>query len=97
MTAYWLSWYHRQDYPSFELAWPWWVTGQRLSDGADTICAAIRADSESDALMAVRAAYDTDPGVLQVRFIEERPDGWTPYGDRFSKASWMPEWESTRA
>lgn len=91
MKNYWLSWYVGPS-DGFELNWPWWVSGSRDSDGAQTICVAIRAGSENAAREAVLASYDERPAALDWRFVEERPADWTPYCDRFRQAKWMPEW-----
>ncbi len=98
MTNYWLSWYANKDDGPFTLHWPWWIGGHRVEFvGDDTretpsICAAVAADTETDARAAVLYAHDRPPERIEWRFCEARPDDWTPYRDRFPKADWMPEW-----
>jgi hypothetical protein len=91
---YWLSWYHDIDaLGAFELHSPWWVSGTRL-DGADTVCAAIKAENEDAAKAAVVAAYDTPPDTLEWRFCERQPDVWSPFNTRFQRSAWI-QWETT--
>lgn len=92
MKSYWLSWWTTDEHGGFELHWPWWISGYR--DDASSICAAVRAESEDAAREIVLASYDKRPGDVEFRFVEKRPDDWTPYNDRFKKGDWMPEWES---
>ncbi len=86
---------------SFELHWPWWISGYRMDgdDGQDdtpTIVAGVRAPNEEMAKDIIIRAYDDPPASLEWRFVEERSDDWTPYeSDRFPKADWMPEWPPT--
>jgi hypothetical protein len=86
---FWISWWARSDpIAPFALSAPWWISGYR-GDGADSICAAVRATDEESAKAFVRAAHD-DPSVeIQWRFAEERPIDWAPFGDRFPRAAWM--------
>jgi hypothetical protein len=88
---WWVSWYNTHTGDAFELHSPWWVSGTRMSDDADTIVAAIRAPSEKAAKGKVIAAYDRPPVTsLEWRFCEERPEDWSPFGsDRFPQAAWM--------
>lgn len=88
-TAFWLSWWHTDDLGAFELRWPWWWTGTRMGDGARSVCAAIRAETVEDALGAVLASYDTRHDRLAWRFASTRPDDWSPFSERFSRAKWM--------
>lgn len=87
---FWLSWYHCEGMSTFELHWPWWVSGYRFPDGADTICAAVVADNRDAARELVRNSYDAPiPSELEWRFVEERPEDWVPYTIRFARAAWM--------
>jgi len=90
-AAFWLSWWHEEGMGGFELRWPWWFTGTRCADDAESVCAAIRAATPEDAKEAVMAAYDERPERIEWRFCQARPDDWSPCGDRFPKARWM-EW-----
>jgi hypothetical protein len=89
MNNYWLSWYHSTALGPFELHSPWWVSGERVSDGAATVCAAVKANDEKSAKLAVIASYDETPTWLEWRFCEEKPVGWEPFGDRFPRGYWM--------
>lgn len=89
MKSYWVSWYHTENLGGFELNTPWWRSGYRGSDDAPTICAAIRADHEEGARDRVLTSYDVRPDDVEWRFVEERPDDWTPFSGRFPKAGWM--------
>lgn len=92
MKNWWVSWYGTAS--PFTLESPWWISGYRC-DGIEgmsetpTICAAIQAESEEDAKDIVLASHDTPPADLEWRFVFERPEGWSPYGDRFPRADWM--------
>lgn len=89
LKNYWLSWYCASaDYGKFELHWPWWVSGERMSDNALTICAAVRAETPDDAMKIIENCYDA-PTRLEWRFCEVRAHDWQPYGGRFPKAEWM--------
>jgi hypothetical protein len=98
MTAWWLSWYHDTDHGEFELHTPWWISGYRFTPRADTIVAAVPADSEEAAWEVVRTAYDTPPEKIEQRFIHELLDDenhpnirepWTDKDGRFPRADWM--------
>lgn len=93
MKTFWVSWWHTDAYSAFEIHAPWWESGFRGADSASSLCAAIRAPSEAEAQALVIQSYDTAPVDLEFRFVEERPDDWSPYTDRFRKADWMPEIE----
>lgn len=87
---WWLSWYNIHSCDAFELHSPWWVSGVRMADDADTIVAAIRAPSETAAKAKIIAAYDRPPvASLEWRFCNERPDDWSPFSDRFQRSDWM--------
>lgn len=100
-TNYWLSWYATTNNGPFKLEWPWWVTGGRITWDAktraeitsDTVCAAVRAESETVAREIILRAHDNPPAKIEWRFVEARGPGWSPYNsDRFQKADWMPDW-----
>jgi hypothetical protein len=88
-VKFWVSWYNTEPLEQFELHSPWWISGSRSSDGAETICAAITAATESDAKETVLASYDNRPEHIEWRFCEARPVEWSPFGDRFPRAAWM--------
>jgi hypothetical protein len=90
MKKFWLSWYHDPaKLGGFELTAPWWVSGTRMSDDADTVVAAVQADHPEGAKDRVLRSYDVPPDDVEWRFCEERPANWTPFCDRFPKADWM--------
>lgn len=101
MKSYWISWYHKPELGGFELTAPWWRSGARLvasrfAFDEPTICAAVRADHPEGARDRILTAYDVRPDDLEWRFVEERPDDWSPFSDRFPKAAWM-EWPANAA
>src|SRR5262245_50150833 len=110
MRRWWVSWWHNPSRDGdFELKSPWWVTGYRHVDQARTdgsvygedveqsICAAVLAESEDAAVAEILNAYDEYPGRAgERRFVEERPDDWSPYSDRFPKVLWM-QWPEDAA
>jgi len=86
---YWVSWYHHKGMGDFELHSPWWISGERMSDDAKSICAAVEAQHEAGAKCAVFHAYDKEVTEIEWRFCNERADDWSPYCERFPKADWM--------
>lgn len=89
---FWLSWYSTDEMGAWTLYRPWWISGERGSDGALTICAAVIAGSEEQAKDRIRLAYDNSPSEIEWRFCERKPDDWSgPFGGRFPRAEWM-EW-----
>lgn len=63
MKKFWLSWYGST--VPFTLETPWWISGVRMSDDANTIVAALRADSEDAAKETILAAHDIRPDQLE--------------------------------
>lgn len=59
----------------------------------DSICAAIEASDEAEAKLLVTLAHDL-PVELEWRFVEARPDDWSPFCDGFRKAEWM-QWPAS--
>jgi hypothetical protein len=88
---WWVSWYCPPgQMGKFELHWPWWVSGQRMSDDAETICAAVKAENEDGAKQVIIDSFDDQkPDDLEWRFVNERPGDWSPFCDRFQSAKWM--------
>ncbi len=93
MRIYWLSWENRNEFSNYELHWPWWISGS--GDGFNTICAAIVGRDEDAVREVVHDCYDARPDHIKFRFIEERPDDFVPYSDRFAWKSWMPVFDET--
>lgn len=91
---WWISWYHNESLGAFELHRPWWFSG------TSTVCAAVIAETEEEAMQIAIDSYDNPPANLGFRFAEERPDDWCPWvipsgTSRFQKADWMQWPEST--
>lgn len=94
MKKWWVSWYDEYRFGDFELHFPWWISGVRGEDNADMICAALMADTEEAAIEIVYAVYDKRPDAIEFRFVEGRPDDWSPFCGRFPKADWMAWYEN---
>lgn len=96
LKNFWVSWYCKPgSMGKFELHWPWWVSGMRMSDEAETICAAVRAESSDAAMIIIEQAHDEPrPLPLEWRFVSPRDPSWSPFSDRFPKADWM-KWPET--
>lgn len=92
MKNYWISWETKPCFGAFSLHFPWWISGYGI-DSDPTICAAIQTDMNPDDF--IRLSYDRPPRDIQFRFIEERPDDWSPFSERFPKAGWM-QWGDYR-
>ena len=89
MTNYWVSfWGSDENLPHFEYHGPWWVSGEDAHDRL-SICAAVRASSEDEAVDIIERAFDEGYGVDDWRFVSDRSEEWSPFGDRFKKADWM--------
>lgn len=86
MRPFWVSWWGEPG--TFELHRPWWVSGER-DDGKKSICAAVLAQDEFTARLSVQWAHDDNDAVIEWRFAEEKPKGWSPFGSRFPQADWM--------
>lgn len=92
LTPYWVSWW-RDPSVGFELHSPWWVTGYRYvglpAIEQASICAAIMAEDDIDARCRVALAHDREPQNLDFRFSASKAAEWSPFCDRFPRASWM--------
>ncbi|MCV0413472.1 MAG: hypothetical protein K5831_01135 [Brevundimonas sp.] len=86
MRPFWVSWWGEPG--TFELHRPWWISGER-DDGKQSICAAVLAQDEFTARLSIQWAHDDKDAVIEWRFAEERPKGWSPFGSRFRQADWM--------
>lgn len=86
---FWVSWTGRNGV--FELHSPWWISGYPGDgDSEDAIfCAAVVAEDEDGARQVIYDAHDRPNTSLDWRFVEERPDDWTPFNSRFRPAAWM--------
>jgi hypothetical protein len=92
VRPYWVSWYHDLEaFGEFELHTPWWFSGGDLA-GRDTVCAAVMAYDEVDAMERIYDCYDVRPSQIEFRFSEGRDESWSPFNSRFQKADWM-KWQ----
>lgn len=82
---WWISWYSESS--AFALWFPWWVSGFDLLE-RDILVAAVIADSEEEAKEIIFNAYDNRPADIEWRFLNELPEGASPYSDRFRPADW---------
>ena len=65
MSLFWISWYHTKEMSEFELHSPWWISGTRLHDDAQTICSAIKAPDQETAIEEVKSSYDDIPKLIK--------------------------------
>ena len=96
MTRFWVSWFGCwETLGKFTLYTPWWESGYTFEETErQCICAAIKARDEDHVREIVIGSYDDPPGVFEFRFVEPRPDDWSPYTERFPEAEWMaPYWD----
>lgn len=56
---------------------------------AVTVCAALIAKTYEEAVMQIFDSYDNPPEKIKLRFIEQKPDDWSPFTGRFEKSDWM--------
>lgn len=90
VSRWWVSWVHHPEYGNFTLYSPWWSTS------ASSVCAAVLAPTAEAAREVILAAYATRPLELGFRFVECRPDDWSPWkteDSRFQPEPWM-QWPS---
>jgi hypothetical protein len=87
LKNFWVSWVALPEQGEFELHSPWWYTG--WSETGKSICAAVKATDADAARIMVFESYDKPPFKIDWRFVEERPDDWSPFSDRFPRAEWM--------
>jgi len=85
---FWVSWY-TDEMGTWELHFPWWTSG--YSDTFYIICAAVVAENEDQVREIIYSCYDKRPDNLEFSFINERPDDWSPFNDRFQAKDWMTE------
>ena len=91
LRPFWVSWWHdvEGERSGFELHCPWWVSGSRDDDDAQSIVAAVMALDEDDAKARIVAAHDHTDVTLEWRFVNPRDPGWEPFCNRFPRAEWM--------
>lgn len=96
MKNFWISWFGTAG--AWELHTPWWISGYRIvadrfafdeERQEPTVVAAVKALNADEAKQIILDAHDTKPKELEWRFVEERPDDWTPFSGRFPRAAWM--------
>lgn len=98
MKYRWVSWYAVPgtvtENGEFELHYPWWISGERFSDGAQTIVAAIPVVLAEEAEAVIQESHDHKPPEtveLEIRFNELKSG--SPFCARFPRAKWM-KWPS---
>lgn len=94
MKYRWVSWYAVPgtitENGKFELHYPWWISGERGSDGAQTIVAAIPVVLEEEAHAVIQEAHDFKPAHkvdLEIRFNDLKEG--SPFCERFPRRKWM--------
>ncbi len=90
--AFWVSWYGYRGV-GFCLDSPWWISGSRQDPQDEEreqniICAAVRADSEEEAMSLIVKAHDK-PVSIDWRFCAAQKPDWSPFNSRFRRADWM--------
>lgn len=95
LKNYWISWYHEKEFSERknDCLIPEWVTGWRVDDEAQTVCAAVKADNEDEAKEIIARSYQDRPKNIEFRFCEKCEDDWIPFNDRFRKREDM-EWNN---
>ena len=89
MNNYWVSfWVHEKDLSAFEYHGPWWESGWDLQDRR-SFCAAVLASSEEEAKKVINNSFDNGHSLDEWRFVNYRPEEWSPFNDRFQKVDWM--------
>lgn len=86
---WWVRWFATHKNGPFTLRTPWWLSGERCSDGAKIVCAALQADSDMAAMELVKQAHDNKNVDIEFSFVSERASDWDPFCDRFPRARWM--------
>jgi hypothetical protein len=87
LKAFWISWVQTKGHGTFELHSPWWYSG--TTENGSTVCAAVRAEDEDAARICVYESYDKTPFSLEWRFVDPKPDSWSPFSERFPRGPWM--------
>ncbi len=85
MKRWWVSFW-TSDISEFEYNGPWWISGYDSNDRR-SVCAAVVAANENEAREIIKKANVDEPE--EWRFVDERPDDWSPFSERFAKRDWM--------
>ena len=91
MKKYWIGFILPRDKAEFfEMHSPWWVSGED-EEGDSSVCCAVKSSSKDNAMEKVCSCFDDGkvPFPIIWRFVEERPDDWTPFNSRFPLSDWM--------
>ena len=94
MKRFWISWYARK--AAFEYYGPWWISGWTNDwddNEIDIICAAVLAESEEQAKATIQRSHYNPELEIEWRFCTEKSADWSPFSERFPRASWMV-WEA---
>lgn len=98
VKPFWLSWTAKNEHGAWTIHSPWWISGYEIFSTSaryynedPIVCAAVMADRLTSAKEYIRLCHDNPPPMDEIawRFIEEKPQGWSPFSDRFPKADWM--------
>lgn len=96
MKKYWVSFNCSVNLmENFEMHSPWWISGSQINSNYEitshSICCAIQQPNKREVYRYVRSCFDKgyEPKRIKYRFIDEKPNSWSPFCDRFPKAKWM--------
>lgn len=74
---------------SFEYDGPWWMNG-KTGEGRSVVYAAVVAATPEAAKKVISDAHGIDSGMsIEWGTIYEEADDWSPFCERFPRASWM--------
>lgn len=86
---WWLSFYVDEDH-GWLIESPWWISG--YGENTNIVVVAMVATTEDEAKDKVLSGID-EGAKFEWRFVIEKENDWSPFGDRFQRADWM-EWPS---
>lgn len=82
LRPFWIRW--KTVPATIDLAWPWWFTGEVDGDRR-TLRTAVQAADVDAAWAEIVESFDRPPTGIELCSIEEMPDGWQPFNDRFPR------------
>lgn len=88
MKNWWVSFYINEQESIWEIHSPWCFTSIPDMYGFVTICAAVKAATPEEAKQYIQGCIEKGD-IDRWRFVEPRPDNWSPFSDRFRKRDWM--------
>lgn len=89
----WVSWEQTESLGSFELNYPWWVSGEAVDGSYETIVCAIPTESSKEAEEIVLNSFDKRPHAIEWRFNSLKMG--SPFSKRFPKPEWV-SWASNK-